>query len=115
MKRFFAIILFILMLTLLIGAAAVGIYAICEIHAEIEQLDNTPGASGVDYLGLMGAGWLYGGILFAISIVGWILSSVCEKMLARKIPKAVASISKTLFVLTCLGAVLMFFAGAIIF
>ncbi|MBQ2989563.1 MAG: hypothetical protein IKM00_10145 [Clostridia bacterium] len=114
MKRFLAIVLFVLMLTLLIGSAAVGIYAICDIRAEMEQLDNTPGTSGADYLGLMGAGWLYGGILFIASVIGGILSSACGKLLARKTPKAIASVSQALFVLIGFGSVLMFFAGAIL-
>lgn len=113
MKRFFSVVLFAITLALLVGLLSVGVYAIYSIKTEYDMLVDS-GASGHEFLGLIGMGWLYGGILFAASIVGAIFAGISEKMLVWKIPKKISSVSKMLFRLICFGTVLMFFSGAIL-
>ena len=113
MKQFLAVVLFVITLALLVGSLSVGVYAIYSIKTEYDMLVNS-GASGHEFLGLLGAGWLYGGILFVASIVGSIFSSLSEKMLVWKTPKKISSVSKMLFWLICFGSVVMFFSGAIL-
>ena len=113
MKRFLSVVLFVITLALIVGSLSVGVYAIYSIKTEYDMLVNS-GASGHEFLGLMGLGWFYGGILFVTSIVGAIFAGISEKMLVRKIPKKISSISKMLFRLICLGSVLLFFSGVIL-
>ena len=71
------------------------------------ELANAPGASGIDYWGI---GWGYGISLFAVSILGLILSWVSKKLLQQKILRNISVIAIVVFVLLIIASLFMFYA-----
>lgn len=81
MKKTISTILLTLSFLIVALSIACCIYGIYDINRTLDSLANNPSASGIDYLGI---GWGYGIVLFALSALGLILSSVNVKLLQQK-------------------------------
>jgi hypothetical protein len=80
MKKRLSILPFILACCLLIGVIGWGISGIYDISRAIQWLEEQPAPSGVDFLGLHGAVFIYGVGVFLISLGGLIVSWISRKV-----------------------------------
>ena len=106
MKRTLSIILFTLSCLVLIVAIAFCIYSIYDINRVLNELANTPGASGIDYMGI---GWGYGLALFATSAFGLILSVISKKILHKKELEYLTIVAMIIFALLLTTSLFLFY------
>jgi hypothetical protein len=80
MKRKLSIVPLIIACLVLTGSIVYCFYGIDAINRTLNALSNDPTASGIDYFGI---GWGYGISLFALSVLGLILSRISAKQLRQ--------------------------------
>ena len=106
MKRTLSIILLTLSCLVLIVAIAFCIYSFYDINLVLNELSNTPGTSGIDYMGI---GWGYGLVLFATSALGLILSVISKKLLHQKTLQCLTIVAMIIFALLLITSLFLFY------
>ncbi len=106
MRKLISFILFALTVLTVIITVIFCIYSIVDIQRELVRLENTPGTSGIDYLGL---GWGYGIILFFVSVFGLIISAINIQVSYINIVKYISVASTLLFVLLVFASFAVFY------
>lgn len=99
MKR---ILPFVVMCLHLIATLLFCVYSILDIERYLQQ----PGLSGIDMLGL---GWGYGICLFALAVLGIILSNISEKKQTEGPLKTISCFVKIVFWLLIVVSVIIFY------
>lgn len=107
MKRTRSLVLFIISSLILLVSIFFCIYGVVDIIRTQNELANAPSASGIDYWGI---GWGYGISLFAISVLGLILSWISRKLLQQKILRTISVIAIAVFVFLIIASLFMFYA-----
>ena len=87
MKKVLSIILPVVMTLFFIASLYVCIYSIYDINRVLDELANNPAKSGIDRFGI---GWGYGICLFAISIIGLIVSVINKKVQQLQVLKNIS-------------------------
>lgn len=87
MKKVLSIVLLIAMSLLFIASLCFCIYSIYDLARVLDELANRPGTSGSDYFGI---GWGYGACLFAISIIGLIVSIINKIVQRQQVLKSIS-------------------------
>lgn len=106
LKKTLSIILFTVLCLVLTVSVVICFYSIYDINRTLNELANTPGTSGIDYLGI---GWIYGICLFAVSVLGLILSGISQKLLQQKIQQYVSIVAMVVFALLLMISFLIFY------
>lgn len=106
MKKTISIILASICIIILLISIAFSIYGIVGINQRINELNNTPGSSGVDYW-LIGMG--DGIILFLLSVVGGVISAVSTKVAYCKTVNYISTIAVILFVVLLFISIFIFY------
>ena len=106
MKKVLSIILLVAMLLCFIASLCFCIYSFYDLNRVLAELANDPSASGLDYFGL---GWGYGIGLFAISIIGLIVSTINKKVQQIQVLKNISLGAIFVFALFIVLSVLLFY------
>ncbi|MBR5322573.1 MAG: hypothetical protein IKU48_03410 [Clostridia bacterium] len=106
MKRKLSMILFVISCLVLITSIVFCVCSIVDINHILNKLANDPSASGIDYLGI---GWGYGIGLFAVSVLGLILSMISKKLLQQKTLRYICIIAMVVFALLLITSVFLFY------
>jgi hypothetical protein len=106
MKRVLSIVLLVAMSLLFIASLCFCIYSFYDLNRVLAELTNDPSASGIDYFGL---GWGYGIGLFAISIIGLIVSTINKKVQQIQVLKNISLGAIFVFALFIVLSVLLFY------
>lgn len=106
MKKAISLILFVIMCLILISSLVFCIYSICAISETYKELANTPGTSGVDYLGI---GWEMI-FLFPFAVAGVIISFISKKLQQHKVLKNFSLAAIFIFVLLIIVSIIFFYA-----
>ena len=106
MKRVLSVILLVAMSLLLIASLCFCIYSFYDLSRVMGELANDPSASGIDYFGL---GWGYGICLFALSIIGLIVSVINKKVQQIQVLKNISLGAIFVFALFIVLSVLLFY------
>lgn len=106
MKKALSIVLLVAMSLLFIASLCFCIYSFYDINRVLAELANDPSASGIDYFGL---GWGYGICLFAISIIGLLVSTINKKVQQKQVLKNISLGAIFVFVLFMVLSVLLFY------
>ena len=106
MKRVLSVILLVAMSLLLVASLYVCIYSFYDLSRVMGELANDPSASGIDYFGL---GWGYGICLFALSIIGLIVSVINKKVQQIQVLKNISLGAIFVFALFIVLSVLLFY------
>ena len=106
MKRVLSVVLLVAMSLLLIASLYVCIYSFYDLSRAMGELANDPSASGIDYFGL---GWGYGICLFALSIIGLIVSVINKKVQQIQVLKNISLGAIFVFALFIVLSVLLFY------
>ena len=91
---------------LLVASLYVCIYSFYDLSRVMGELANDPSASGIDYFGL---GWGYGICLFALSIIGLIVSVINKKVQQIQVLKNISLGAIFVFALFIVLSVLLFY------
>lgn len=105
MKKFLSIALLVAMSLLFIVSLSFCIYSFYDLNRVLGELANDPSASGIDYFGL---GWGYGICLFALSIIGLIISVINKKVQQLQVLENISLGAILAFVLFMVLSVLLF-------
>lgn len=106
MKRTLSIVLLIASCLALIGSAIFCIDSICQINRTLHDLANDPSAGGIDYFGV---GWSAGVCLFALSVLGLVLSEIAMKQLRQGVLRSVSLAVTVGFALLTLASIFLFY------
>ena len=106
MKKALSIVLFVAMSLLFIASLCFCLYSFYDINRVLAEFANDPSASGIDYFGL---GWGYGICLFAISIIGLLVSTINKKVQQKQVLKNISLGAIFVFVLFMVLSVLLFY------
>ncbi|MBR3978939.1 MAG: hypothetical protein IKJ94_04880 [Oscillospiraceae bacterium] len=105
MKRILSMILLVASCLVLIVSIIFCVYSIADINRILNELANDPSASGIDYFGI---GWGYGICLFAVSVLGFILSWISKKLLQQKILRYITIAAMAVFALLFIISIFTF-------
>lgn len=99
-------IIFAILCLVLVTSIVFFIYSIVDINRFLNELANSPGTSGSDYFGV---GMGYGICLFALSVLGLILSWKCKKQLHMKSMRYICIIGTVVFTLLLIASAFLFY------
>ena len=99
MKKLLSFLPFFLACCLLLAAIAWGIFGVYDIGRELERLENTPGTSGVDYLGVYFGGFLYGLGELLIAIAGTVFAVISGRVVKNEKLRRGSTLLTVIFVL----------------
>ena len=105
MKRILSMILLVISCLILVVSIVFCIYSVVDINRIYNELANDPSASGIDYFGI---GWGYGICLFAVSILGLIISAISKKMLQQKALGYVCIVAMVVFAFLIITSIFLF-------
>lgn len=108
MKKVFSWIFFVLTIFVFAFDLYFAISGIIDVQKNLDKLAATPGASGVDYLGV-GADVLVFGVI-AISIIGFIFSIISCKISQNRVMSIISYIA-----LACFSLPILFLLACFIF
>jgi hypothetical protein len=106
MKKALSYVLLIAMSMLLVASLCMCIYSFYDLNCVLNELAKDTNASGIDYFGI---GWGYGICLFAISMVGLIVSIISKKIQQQRILKKFSLGAMVVFVLLIVVSVFLFY------
>lgn len=107
MKKVLSIIFLLMSCIIFVASVGFYIYSINDMERTYYELANTPGVSGIDYLGIS---WGYGIGLFMLSALGLIFSGVSAKISQPKVQRYSSLILTVLFGVLILLAICLFYS-----